>query len=178
MQKYNEFPMTKDRKCSYCMKIISQEYYLAEHDKNCSFRKEKESNFRENLKPSGVLAVLYEKKILLLQRSKTNGKRNPGEWEFPGGKREPGETPEENAKRELFEESGLKVSDVDFLSYHDMENGYVSDVYYAQYEGGEVIISDEEHIDFGWFTYEEAKALQKFNQVAQIMDYMRLSNII
>jgi 8-oxo-dGTP diphosphatase len=38
-----------------------------------------------------------------------------GKWNAPGGKTEPGETPEEGARREVYEETGLRVSE---LFYH------------------------------------------------------------
>jgi len=37
-----------------------------------------------------------------------------GKWNAPGGKIEEGETPESNARREVFEETGLKVTNLFF----------------------------------------------------------------
>ena len=73
-------------------------------------------------------------KILVAQRPQ--GKVCAGQWEFPGGKLEPGETPEACVIREVYEESGLRVTAprlrgiLTFPAFHspdvgDIENWYV-----------------------------------------------------
>ena len=47
-------------------------------------------------------------------------------WEFPRGIPDPGESFEEAAKRELFEDSGLKVSKLSFLAYLRADGGILS----------------------------------------------------
>lgn len=49
---------------------------------------------------------------LMLQRAKNDGLQ--GKWIVPGGKFEPGETPEECALREVEEETGLKLTEINF----------------------------------------------------------------
>ncbi len=59
-----------------------------------------------------ICHIIRGKKLLL--KKATRG-ISVGKWNAPGGKLEPGEAPEECAKREVFEETGLRVSD---LFYH------------------------------------------------------------
>ncbi|HEY0196692.1 MAG TPA: NUDIX domain-containing protein [Methanobacterium sp.] len=48
-------------------------------------------------------------KILILKRS-VDSKTNPGKWELPGGKVDQGEPFDEALIREVYEETGLKIS--------------------------------------------------------------------
>lgn len=51
-------------------------------------------------------------------------------WDIPGGHMEAGETPEEAARRELYEETGARVDELNFLGYEvirllgDKPDGY------------------------------------------------------
>ena len=49
-------------------------------------------------------------KTLMIHRIKKENDMHMGKWNGLGGKFEPGETPEECAIREVFEESGLKIT--------------------------------------------------------------------
>ena len=62
-----------------------------------------------------VCGIIYkDDKILLTRRKK--GKSLEGFWEFPGGKVEKGETDATALKRELKEELGLEISELNYFS--------------------------------------------------------------
>ena len=112
---------------------------------------------------AGVV-VFKDKKILLLERK-------DGIWEFPGGGIDWGETPQESAKREVEEETGLKVSNLEligvtsavyekednFTSKHKKHSVYI--VYKGESKEGEIKLSSE-HKTAKWVSLEEAKKMK------------------
>jgi len=69
---------------------------------------------------------LENKKTLMLHRVKKNGDIHKGKWNGVGGKFEDGESPNECAIREVFEETGLKVSNgrlCGILTFPKFNNG-------------------------------------------------------
>ncbi len=96
--------------------------------------------------------------ILLLQR-----KDPPGRWCFPGGLMELGESTEETVRREVLEETGLRLGEVELIGVYSGEgslcrasNGdewYVVNVAYAARSwSGEPAVTDEESTAMGWFS--------------------------
>lgn len=55
----------------------------------------------------------HDNHTLMLRRSKKKDDIHSGKWNGLGGKFEKGESPEECARREIFEESGLVVSNLE-----------------------------------------------------------------
>jgi len=112
---------------------------------------------------AGVI-VFRDRQILLLERK-------DGIWEFPGGGIDWGETPEESAKREVKEETGLFIENLEligvtsavyekednFTSKHKKHSVYV--VYKGESKEGEVILSGE-HKTAKWVSLEEAKKMK------------------
>ena len=62
----------------------------------------------------GALVFNPEGKLLLLRSHKWNNR-----LVIPGGHIETGETAEDALKREIMEETGLEISDIKFIMYHD-----------------------------------------------------------
>lgn len=63
---------------------------------------------------AGVLLVDADGALLLQERDE-HAPTFPNRWAFPAGVAEPGEQPLEVAHRELYEESGLRVADLDLF---------------------------------------------------------------
>jgi ADP-ribose pyrophosphatase YjhB (NUDIX family) len=103
-------------------------------------------------KPSvkGVKSFIFkDEKILLVRLGYAHRS-----WVLPGGGIDRGEGPEVAAAREVYEESGIKVSDLEFVGnrYHTNEHKKVSlYFYYGQTEQEDIIIDDQEIVDAGWF---------------------------
>jgi 8-oxo-dGTP diphosphatase len=98
--------------------------------------------------------------ILLLQRAA--GSALAGEFFLPGGMVEPGELPEEGARRELLEESGLTIGELEIIGCYPM-HVYGYDMLQISYRGtiadeAEVVISHE-HDAQRWVKASDMRAL-------------------
>ncbi|HHT9130103.1 MAG TPA: NUDIX hydrolase [Candidatus Brocadiaceae bacterium] len=60
--------------------------------------------------------IVFNKKLLLLQRDETLGIKDPGKWQLPGGGVEEGEAVDTAMQRELKEEIGIVPSTLRFLA--------------------------------------------------------------
>lgn len=97
---------------------------------------------------SFVLA--FKKDKLLLTNLNDRG------WDIPGGHTELGESPEETARRELYEETGVNVGDLDYLGYEEISLlGNKPDGYkypfpnsYMVFYCAEITSTDEYHANF------------------------------
>lgn len=102
--------------------------------------------------------IVSNKKVLLLHRSV--GFRV---WEFPGGGIEFGESPEEAAVREAKEETGLTVKSIGLWMVNSQvtpqKHHHIWFLYRCKIMNGNPSVSDEDHDEIGWFTFEEMKNL-------------------
>jgi 8-oxo-dGTP diphosphatase len=73
-----------------------------------------------------VVVVLFSSEGLVLVRNKERA------WEFPGGRRERDESYQETAVREVYEETGAKVSDIVYLGYYATSQDYITVVTCAE----------------------------------------------
>lgn len=98
----------------------------------------------------GATVVVFDEnqRVLMLRRT------DNGKWVFPGGSIELGERLEEAARREVFEEAGIRVGELELLNvfsgeamYYKYPNGdevYIVDVVYCTREfSGPICINDE-----------------------------------
>jgi len=97
-------------------------------------------------------------------------------WDFPKGNVEEGEDEKETAQREAKEETGLEI---DFVSGFEEkvswfykrggETIFKETVYFlAEAKEGEAKVS-EEHLGYGWFSYEKAFGKIKFKNSKEVL---------
>ena len=103
-------------------------------------------------------AIFHHGKILLLLRSRPS-KGEHGFWELPGGRMNLGECYEDAVKREVFEETGLKISVGRPLNVFDAKRDADTQVVGITFlctlvdEDMNVILSDE-HLEWEWVSFD------------------------
>ena len=106
---------------------------------------------------AGVILVFDEQERLLLTQ-----RTDDGQWALTGGLMELGETTEQTARREVFEEVGLELGQIEFLGvfsgpelFHIYPNGDevfgVSVVYTAGYPGSPLKLDPAEALQAEFF---------------------------
>lgn len=109
----------------------------------------------------GALILNPEKKILLVRSHKWRNK-----YVIPGGHIELGETNHEALTREVKEETGLDVYDIEYIGFQEFiydqafwkKRHFIFFDYACKTEGGEVKLNDESE-EFIWVNPEEAHRL-------------------
>lgn len=112
----------------------------------------------------GVKILLQNKKgeYLILERSKEKYTDVVNRWDIPGGRINPGSSLLENLRREVFEETGLYVTEEPKLfSAQDIlkTDKHVVRLTYLGGADGEVVLSDE-HVSYKWVSREELENLE------------------
>lgn len=101
----------------------------------------------------GVGAVICrDGKLLMLLRSEAC-RNNHGLWTIPGGMVEPMEPLEDAVRREVKEETGLTVSDTEFLTVSDRifdGQHWVSILYRCKAEGEPENTEPDKHLRMAW----------------------------
>jgi 8-oxo-dGTP diphosphatase len=98
------------------------------------------------------------KKFLAIKRSPTDFVR-PDTWDLPGGHVEYPEEPKASLRREIKEETGLDVSELEPLhvisEYKEEKPVYYLWIVYKTKAMSEKIALSDEHSDYRWVTPEE-----------------------
>lgn len=118
-------------------------------------------------------AIIFDRegKILVLRRSGT-ALSNPGKWDFPGGDLEFGEDAIGGIIREIREETGLEVKNLnlfDVESHINKEGDFwVTIAYIAKAVSDKVILSYE-HDEFKWLTAEDFLKLESSEKLRRFV---------
>lgn len=118
-------------------------------------------------------AIIFDRegKILVLRRSGT-ALSNPGKWDFPGGDLEFGEDAIGGIIREIREEAGLEVKNLnlfDVESHINKEGDFwVTIAYIAKAVSDKVILSYE-HDEFKWLTAEDFLKLESSEKLRRFV---------
>ncbi len=119
------------------------------------------SNDGREMHYSAGVIISCDEKYLLLERMFP-----PPGFASPAGHVDEGEEPRESAIREVFEETGIKISDAEFLFEEEVPWNYCRSagvhhwyVYRAEVSSADFTIQEEEVKSAGWYTVEEMKNL-------------------
>ena len=109
-------------------------------------------SFYPRLSPSIIVLVHRHEQILLAKNAATKSNF----YSTLAGFVEPGESIEETVHREVYEEVGITVKNLNYFKSQSwpFPNSLMLG-FYAEYEGGEITIQEEEIADAQWFHYRE-----------------------
>ena len=104
--------------------------------------------------PAIIVAIRKDNELLMAKHSYHNSDR----YALIAGFVEPGETIEEAVTREIAEEVGLKVKNINYLKSQSwpFPNSLML-AFEAEYESGEITVDDDEIVDAKWFKVSDIK---------------------
>jgi bis(5'-nucleosidyl)-tetraphosphatase len=143
---------------------------------------ETEERYEESV---GVVLAYRPSLSSVLSKTKTKTKSNEtfllvkgtrGDWNFVKGHKEKEETDYETLRREIFEETRITryniLSHLGKIKYKFMKNGFEIKkevrYYYAFTDTNRILLSNE-HIDYTWLRYPQARRLLTFYQSKLIL---------
>jgi 8-oxo-dGTP diphosphatase len=111
--------------------------------------------------------------ILVLRRNKDDPRR-PLTWDLPGGTVEQGEDPIVAAQREVKEESGQEIENLNIIATHSRnEAGYIINfIFEAASQSNKVTLSFE-HDSYKWASLNEVQSLdipEKYKEAARLIE--------
>jgi len=106
----------------------------------------------------GIGVMIFKNGEVLLGKRK--GSHGSGEYAFPGGHLEHSESFEECAKREVMEECGIEIKNIEFLFVANvldyLPKHYVHLTLTAEWKSGEVIVKEPEKCEsWDWYPLNE-----------------------
>lgn len=116
---------------------------------------------------TAIIALFYNDRVLILQRGST-APWEPNKWSLVGGGVDKGETPLEAVKREVFEEVGLKPTNIKFIK--ELKTNDIGTIVY--YIGD--LVSDEVELDYenSHYKFINKEEIDNFEFVPYIKDFI------
>ncbi len=107
----------------------------------------------------GMGIMIFKDGKVLLGRRIGKSENGVGEWAFPGGKLDYMESVIEGASREVWEETGITISNVRLLYVGTLRryppNHYLQIQLIADWESGDPEVREpEKHESWGWYEFE------------------------
>lgn len=116
------------------------------------------------ISPAIIVAVSDNDKILLAR----NGRFRPGMYSVIAGFVEPGETLEQCVRRELQEEVGIEVSNIEYFGNQPWPfPDSLMIAFTAQYLRGSIAIDNNEVVAAGWYTADNLPGLPNKDSIAR-----------
>ena len=125
----------------------------------------------------GVSAIIIRDKKIFLTKRPDYFRDEPSSWCCPGGLQEEGETKEDTVIREVMEEVGLKFIPIKILSTYQWKDRDLYR-YLGNVEEGEVKMQEEEVVEYGWFSYNEAKDLKFAFEYREVLEKLHKEGLI
>lgn len=109
--------------------------------------------------PIAHAILVRNNKVLLVQQRKSNAY---GLWSFPGGHVEPGESPLEAVRREVLEEIGAPIANVELVATYRLvrSEGEMEFHTYTATLQGNIALKDDELLAYGWFSLEALETME------------------
>ncbi len=121
-----------------------------------------------------IIGVIKHKNTYLLTKLNQNGDRYHGKWQLPGGGLEFGESLEDCLRREVKEETGLEIQNLQLIPHIHSEvrdgwHGVLIAFLCTPQSPDQRIVLDGEASDYGWYTIEEIEKLDTFPDTVELM---------
>ena len=103
---------------------------------------------------TAIAILFYQEKILILQRGST-APWMPNKWSLVGGVVDEGENPKQSVIREIKEEIGVDISDLEFIEMYDAGRDSGKLYYFVGNLSSDKIDLDYENQDYAFISQDE-----------------------
>lgn len=146
--------------CGYC----GHEMYTSTTEW-CCLCNHCHQRYYPQISPSIIVAIRHHNKILLAKHVRHN---QDNLYTILAGFTEIGETVEMTVEREVFEESGIKIKNIRYVTSqpwpfpNSLMMGYLAD-----YDSGEIVVDKNELLEANWYHYTELPKIPEYGTVAR-----------